>query len=64
MDTVVKTATDRAVEVIEAAEILLADETGSTLDLSPALRGALTEKIAAAIQTAVTEERERLKWLR
>src|SRR5712691_6120777 len=31
----VKTATDRAAEAIEAAEIMFADEMGATLDLSP-----------------------------
>jgi hypothetical protein len=54
----VKTAIDRATEAIEAAEMMFADEMGATLDLSPAARMALIEKIAAAIQTAVTEKRE------
>jgi hypothetical protein len=62
--TVVRTATDRAAEAIEAAELMFADEMGATLDLSPAAKVALTRKIAAAIQAAVREERERLKWLR
>ena len=62
--TVVRTATDRSAEAIEAAELMFADEMGATLDLSPAAKVALTRKIAAAIQAAVTEERERLKWLR
>ena len=64
MDTVMSTATDRAAEAIESAERQLADETGATPDLSPGLKRALTEKIAAAIQAAATGERERLKWLR
>jgi hypothetical protein len=55
----VKTAIDRATEAIEAAEMMFADEMGATLDLSPAARIALIEKIAAAIQTAVTEKREK-----
>lgn len=53
-----KTAIDRATEAIAAAEMMFADEMGATLDLSPAARMALMEKIAVAIQTAVTEERE------
>ena len=56
----VKTATDRAAEAIEAAEIMFADEMGATLNLSPAARVALISKIAAAIQAAVAEDRERL----
>jgi hypothetical protein len=52
-DRTVKTATARATEAIEAAEMMFADEMGATLDLSPAARMALIEKIAAAIQTAV-----------
>jgi len=51
----VKTATDRATEAIEAAERMFV-----VLDLSPAAKGALISKIAAAIQAAVAEERERL----
>jgi hypothetical protein len=54
------TATDRAAEAIEAAEIMFADEMGGTLDLSPAAKAALISKIADAIQAAVAEERERL----
>lgn len=57
---VMKTATDRAAEAIEAAEIMFADEMGATLDLSPAAKVALISKIAAAIQAAVAEEREKL----
>ena len=56
----VKTATDRATEAIEAAERMFVDEIGAVLDLSPAAKGALISKIAAAIQAAVAEERERL----
>jgi hypothetical protein len=55
----VKTATDRAAEAIEAAEIMFADEMGTTLDLSPAAKVALIAKIADAIQAAVAKkERE------
>jgi hypothetical protein len=56
----VKTATDRATEAIEAAERMFVDEIGAVLDLSPAAKVALISKIAAAIQAAVAEERERL----
>ena len=38
--------------------MMFSDEMGATLDLSPAARMALLEKIAAAIQTAVTEKRK------
>jgi rhamnose utilization protein RhaD (predicted bifunctional aldolase and dehydrogenase) len=55
-----KTATDRAVETIEAAEIMFAEEMGATLDLSPAAKMALIVKIAAAIEAAVTEEKQKL----
>ena len=55
-----KTATNCATEAVEAAEMMFADEMGTALDLSPAARMALIEKIAAAIQTAVAEEREKL----
>ena len=55
----VKTATDRAVEAIEAAELMFADEMGATLDLSPAAKMALIVEIAAAIEAAVAEERLR-----
>lgn len=57
---VMKTAADRAAEVIEAAEKMFADELGVVLDLSPAAKTALIVKIAAAIQAAVAEEREKL----
>ena len=56
----VKTATDRAAEAIETAETIFADEMGATLDLSPAARVALIVTIAAAIEAAVAEDRERL----
>ena len=64
MDTVVRTATDRAADAIEAAEMMFAEEMGATLDLTPAAKAALTIKVAAAIQAALREERKRLKWLR
>jgi hypothetical protein len=56
----VKTATDRAAEVIEAAEVMFADEMGATLDLSWAAKAVLMATIAAAIEAAVAEDRERL----
>ena len=55
-----KTATDRAAEAIEAAEIMFVDDMGVALDLSPAAKMALTVRIAAAIRAAVAEERKRL----
>ena len=55
-----KTATDRAVEAIEAAEKIFADEMGATLHLSPAAKMALITTISAAIQAAVAEEMLRL----
>ena len=55
-----KIATDRAVEAIEAAEKMFADEMGATLDLTPAAKAALIATITAAIQAAVAEERQRL----
>ena len=58
-----KTATDRAVEAIEAAERMFADEMGATLDLSPAAKLALIATIAAAIQAAVAEERQQPTWV-
>jgi hypothetical protein len=39
-----KTATDRAAEAIEAAEIMFAEEIGATLDLSPAAKVALSQR--------------------
>jgi hypothetical protein len=57
----VKTATARATEAIEAAQMMFADEMGATLDLSPAARMALIETIAAAIRTAVVEEQQNLE---
>ena len=56
----VKTATDRAADAIETAETMFVDEMGATLDLSPAARVALIVTIAAAIEAAVAEDRERL----
>src|SRR5438132_5468088 len=56
----VKTAANCATEAVEAAEMMFADEMGTALDLSPAARMALIEKIPATIQTAVAEEREKL----
>ena len=56
-----KTATDRAAEAIEAAEMMFSDEMGATLDLSPAARVALIETIVAAIRTAVREEQGQLE---
>ena len=55
-----KTATDRAAEAIEAAEVMFADEMGAILDLSPAAKAVLMATIAAAIEGAVAEEHERL----
>ena len=59
-----RTATDRAADAIEAAKMMFAEEMGATLDLTPAAKVALTIQVAAAIQAALREERERLKWLR
>ena len=56
----VKTATDRAAEAMKAAETLFADEMGATLDLSRAAKAVLMATIAAAIEAAVAEKRERL----
>jgi hypothetical protein len=56
----VKTATNRAAEAIEAAEMIFGDEMGATLDLSPAAKVALITTIAAAIEAAVAEEHERV----
>ena len=56
-----KTATARATEAIEAAQMMFADEMGAILDLSPAARMALIETIAAAIRTAVVEEQQNLE---
>ena len=58
-----KTATDRAVEAIEAAEKIFAEEMGAKLDLSPAARVALIATIADAIQAAVAEERQYPTWV-
>ena len=51
-----KTAITHATEAIEAAEMMFAEETGATLDLSPAAKAALISTIAAAIQAAVAEK--------
>ena len=59
----VKTATDRAIEAIEAAEKIFADEMGATLDLSPAAKTALIATVTAAIHAAVAEERQNLTWV-
>ena len=58
-----KTATERAVEAIEAAENLFADQMGATLDLSPAAKTALIATITAAIQADVAEEKQQLAWV-
>ena len=58
-----RTAISRAVEAIEAAERMFADEMGATLDLSPAAKLALIATIAAAIQAAVAEEGQKLTWV-
>ena len=55
-----KTATDRAAEAMEAAEMLFADEMGATLDLSRAAKAVLMATITAAIEAAIAEEHERL----
>ena len=55
-----KTATDRAAEAMNAAETLFADEMGAALDLSRAAKAVLMATIAAAIETAIAEEHERL----
>jgi hypothetical protein len=58
-----KTATDRAAEAICAAELMFVNEMGATLDLSPAAKMALIVRIAAAIEGAVAEERQKLTWV-
>ena len=55
-----KTAIDRAVEAIEAAAKIFADEMGATLGLTPAAKIAPIATITAAIQAAVAEEMRRL----
>ena len=57
---VAKSVTERAAAAIEAAEKMFAEEMGATLDLTPAAKAALTIEVAAAIQAAVAEERQRL----
>jgi hypothetical protein len=54
------TATDRAVEAIEEAEKIFAEEMGATLDLSPAAKTVLIATITAAIHAAIAEERQQL----
>jgi hypothetical protein len=58
-----RAANYRAVEAIEAAEKIFAEEMGATLDVSPAAKAALIETITAAIQAAVAEERQQLTWV-
>ena len=58
-----KTATDRAVEAIEAAEKIFAEEMGGILGLSPAAKATLMKTITAAIHAAVAEERQQLTWV-
>jgi len=58
-----KTATDRAVEAIEAAEEMFADEMGATLNLTAAAKAVLIATIAAAIHAAVAEARQQLIWV-
>jgi hypothetical protein len=55
-----KTATDRAVEAIQAAEKIFAEEMGATLELTPAAKIALVATSTAAIQAAVAEESQQL----
>ena len=50
-----KTAITHATEAIEAAEMMFAEETGATPDLSPAAKAALIATITAAVQAAVAE---------
>ena len=56
----VKTPTDRAVEAIEAAQLLFIKEMGATLNLSPAVKEVLTLTIAVAIQAAVAEQARKI----
>ena len=56
----VKTATDRAVEAMEAAERIFAEEMGAPLDLTAAAKTVLIATISAAIQAAVAEETQQL----
>jgi hypothetical protein len=58
-----RTAITRAVEAIETAQKMFADEMGATLELSPAAKMALVATITAAIQAAVAEETEKLTWV-
>ena len=50
-----RTAITRATDALEEAEKMFAEETGATLDLSPAAKAALIATITAAIQAAVAE---------
>ena len=59
----VKTATDRAVEAIETAEKIFAEEMSVTLDLTPAAKTVLIATITAAIHAAVAQERQQLIWV-
>jgi hypothetical protein len=59
----VKTATDRAIEAIEAAEKIFAEEMSVTLDLTPAAKTVLIATITAAIHAAVAQERQQLIWV-
>ena len=58
-----KTATDRAVEAIEAAEKIFAEEMGATLDLTPVAKAALIATISAVIHAAIAEATEQLIWV-
>ena len=51
-----KTATDRAVEAIEAAEKIFAEEMGATLGLTPVAKAALIATISAVIHAEETEQ--------
>ena len=43
---------------------MVGEETGATLDLSPAAKATLIAKIAAAIQTAVAEKKSAEQFVR
>jgi hypothetical protein len=53
-----KSATELAIEAIEASEIMFADEIGAVLEISPAVKVALISTLAAAIQAAIAEDRK------
>ena len=59
----VKTATDRAVEAMEAAERIFAEEMGAPLDLTATAKTVLIATITAAIHAAVAEETQKLTWV-